>query len=110
MRLLWNINASVEQFRNSYPLTANIFTCNDKEPPSRQTANVKQGSAIKSEQPIDTSNLKIFKGTDGRAYKRIDFAIEMKVIGAALEFALLHQGKRIGHSQIEPEVDNNPFM
>lgn len=106
MRLLWNINVSAEQFRNAYPLTANIFTCDDKEPPNRQTSSVRQGSEIKSKNHIDIANLKPFKGTDGNFYKRIDFAIEMTVIGAALEFALMYQGNKIGHSQVEPELDN----
>ena len=104
MRLLWNLNVSTEQFSDYYPLTANIFTCNDQEPPTRQTSSVRQGSEIKSESYIDISNLRVFKGTDGKSYKRIDFAIEMTVIGAALEFALMYQGKRIGHSQVKAEV------
>lgn len=106
VRLLWNLNVSAEQFRSAYPLTANIFTCNDKDPPSRQTNSVRQGSAIKSKKHIDIDNLKPFRGTDGKLYKRIDFAIEMTVIGTALEFALMYQGKKIGHSQVEPELDN----
>lgn len=39
-------------------------------------------------------------------YKLIEFEIEMTVIGTALEFALIFQGKRMNHSQIETEFEN----
>jgi hypothetical protein len=54
---------------------------------------------------MDISNLRAFKGADGKYYKRIDFAIEMTVIGAALEFALMYQQKRVGHSSVKAQVD-----
>jgi hypothetical protein len=106
VRLPWSLYIPVEQFRNTYPLAANILTCEDKEPPSRQTGSVRQGSEITSKNHIDVAKLKPLKGTDGRYYKRIDFAIEMTVIGAALDFALMYQGEKIGHSQVEPELDD----
>ncbi|KAJ4406589.1 hypothetical protein N0V91_004532 [Didymella pomorum] len=106
VQLKWTINVSAEQFRSAYPLTASIFKCDDKEAPSRQTDSVRQSSEIKSEKHVDISSLSTFRGTDGKLYKRIDFAIEMSVIGTALEFALMYQGRKIGHSQVEPDVDD----
>jgi len=106
VQLKWTINVSAEQFRSAYPLAASIFKCDDKAAPSRQTDSVHQSSEIKSEKHVDISSLPTFRGTDGKLYKRIDFAIEMTVIGTALEFALMYQGRRIGHSQVEPDVDD----
>lgn len=105
VRLPWHINVSAEQFRDSYPLSASIFTCNDRDPPTRQISSVRQGSSIQSEKSLDICNLRSFRGTDGKQYKKIDFSIEMTVIGAALEFALMYQGKRIGHSEVQAQVE-----
>lgn len=54
---------------------------------------------------MNISSLRPFKGTDGKMYKKIDFSIEMTVIGTALEFALMYQGKRIGHSSLQAQVE-----
>jgi hypothetical protein len=106
LRLLWNIIASAEQFLTSYPLKADILTCDDKYPPYRRTTSVRRGPGIKSKNQIDISNLEIFRGADGKLYRRIEFWIEMTVIGTALEFALMYQDKKIGHSHVEPELDH----
>ena len=105
MRLPWHINVSTEQFPNYYPLSASIFTCNDRDPPTRQTSTVRQGSTIQAERPMNISNLRPFMGTDGKQYKKIDFSIEMTMIGTALEFALMYQDKRIGHSSVNAQID-----
>ena len=106
VRLSWSINAPAEESTLAYPLKANIITCDDKDPPYRRTSSVRQGSEIKSKNGIDMSDLNTFKGLNGKRYKRIDFAIEMTVIGTALDFALVYQGNKIGHSQVEPELDH----
>jgi hypothetical protein len=106
VRLPWGIVISAGQYRKTYPLAAKILTYKDKEPPTRQTDSVRQGSEIISENDIDIEKLKPYKGADGKYYKRIDSAIEMTVIGAALEFALIYQGTKIGHSQVEPDLDD----
>lgn len=54
---------------------------------------------------MNISNLRPFMGTDGKQYKKIDFSIEMTVIGTALEFALMYQDKRIGHSSVNAQID-----
>lgn len=105
VRLPWHINVPTDQFCNQYPLSASIFTCNDRNPPTRQTNTVRPGASIQSDKPMDISNLRPFKGSDGKYYKRINFAIEMTVIGAALEFALMYQEKRVGHSSVKAQVD-----
>lgn len=105
VRLSWHINASTEKYRNHYPLSASIFTCNDRVPPTRLISTVRPGPSIRSEKPVDISNLRSFKGVDGKYYKKIDFSIEMTVIGTALEFALMYQGKHIGHSSVKAQID-----
>lgn len=55
---------------------------------------------------MDISSLRSIRGRDGKNYKRIDFSIEMTVIGTALEFALMYQGKRVGHSSVKAQIDS----
>lgn len=52
------------------------------------------------------SNINAIQGKDGHWYKRVDFEIEMTVIGTALDFALIVQGKRVQHGKVETEVED----
>ncbi|KAF2127837.1 actin-like ATPase domain-containing protein [Dothidotthia symphoricarpi CBS 119687] len=105
VRMPWHANVPVQEHREFFSLGVLIQTCKEKDPPARQTALVRPGFRIESDEGIKLANIRPHKGADGRFYKRIDFEIEMKVIGTALEFALMYQGQRIGHSQTEAEVD-----
>jgi hypothetical protein len=106
VRLPWGIVISARNYCKTYPLAAKILIYEDKEPPIRQTDSVRQGSEITSENDIGIEILKPYKGADSKYYKRVDFVIVMTVIGAALEFALICQGTKIGHSQVEPDLDD----
>ncbi|KAH6629649.1 hypothetical protein C7974DRAFT_394938 [Boeremia exigua] len=103
--LSWYRDIPAEQYHKGYSLVSCISTCDDHVPPTRRTSSVREGLEIKSDSPIDVSSLKVFKGIDGRSWRKVSFGIEMKVIGTALEFALIYDGKRIGSSEVEAKVD-----
>lgn len=81
-----------------------ISLCGDLTPPNIVTSSVRSSCTIRAQ--LDISQTPIIQGVDGKQYKLVEFEIEMTVIGTALEFALIFQGKRMNHSQIETEFES----
>jgi hypothetical protein len=55
---------------------------------------------------LNISNMPEIVGADGNTYKCVNFEIEMKVIGTALEFVLIVEGKEMDQSHVEVEFEN----
>ncbi|ORY18632.1 hypothetical protein BCR34DRAFT_473300 [Clohesyomyces aquaticus] len=104
VRLEWSRNLRTDQYGPSYLLQEKIYLCKDADPPSRMTQNVTSSCNIGS--TLNISQTPQIIGADGNTYKRLDFEIEMRVIGTALEFALIVQGKEMDQSQVEVEFEN----
>jgi hypothetical protein len=82
-----------------------IHSCENDVPPTRHAPGIKKTAVI----PIKllASQLPNFKGEDGNEYKRMSYAIEMTVIGTALEFSLVLDGKRMGAQNVEVEFNED---
>lgn len=106
VRLHWHLYAPASQYESTYPLKGTIHACSDPTPPPRYTESVRPSVKLESDSRIDVSRIAEFRGADGNSYKKINFDIEMSVIGTALEFALWHEGKRIGCRSLEAEVED----
>ncbi|KAF3051884.1 hypothetical protein E8E11_011099 [Didymella keratinophila] len=102
----WYREVSAQRFRSTYAFVVPIVTSDDQNPPSRRESSVRDGFDITSNAPVDVSQLKTYPGVDGEYYKKVHFALEMKVIGTALEFTVIYDGKRVAHREVAPEVDN----
>lgn len=101
----WCRSIPANQCLNKYSLKAFISTCDDRVPPIRRTESVREGLEITSSSSIDVSSLQVLQGLDGKPYRKVHFDIEMRIIGTALEFALIYDGKRIGSSEVAAKVD-----
>jgi hypothetical protein len=86
-----------------YPFSMTVLSCADPEPPTRITERVT--SCRKIEDSIDTLTLPELQGPTGVMYKSLQFSIEMKVIGNALEFTLIYKKQRMGQQNIEVDLD-----
>ncbi|KAF2193120.1 actin-like ATPase domain-containing protein [Zopfia rhizophila CBS 207.26] len=104
--LRWHCNILSSHVRPSSPYNFMnaILSCNDETPPPRFNENtVKTSCTIQS--LLDISGLPDLKGRDGLDYKRVNYDIEMTVIGTALEFSLIYEGKRIGKQNVDVEFE-----
>ncbi|KAH7414561.1 hypothetical protein DE146DRAFT_763391 [Phaeosphaeria sp. MPI-PUGE-AT-0046c] len=82
-----------------------ILLCAELIPPQRHNSNtVRPSCTLKAN--LDVSHIPAIQGLDGNWYKRVDFEIEMTVIGTALDFALIVHGRRVQHGRVETELED----
>lgn len=82
-----------------------ILLCGELIAPRRFNTNtVKPSCTLRAN--LDVSHMIPFQGLDGNWYKGFSFEIEMTVIGTALDFALIVQGKRVQHGKVEAEIED----
>ncbi|KAF2675108.1 hypothetical protein BT63DRAFT_420337 [Microthyrium microscopicum] len=91
-----------DQGKLAFRLT--IYTCDLPDAPTRRTSDVKSLCQIK--ELLDPTNFPTLKDTQDRPYKRIEFSLEMNVVGSALEFAVIYQGKRIVEKNVKMELQS----
>jgi hypothetical protein len=106
VRRQWKHHALLSQCDKGLSLNLIIYSCSDQDPTNRPTGSLRPSAKLEPDSPIDVTSLPKFRGADGNIYKEIVFDIEMSIIGAALEFALWHKGKRIGCRSLEAEVED----
>ncbi|KAH8725615.1 hypothetical protein GQ44DRAFT_771933 [Phaeosphaeriaceae sp. PMI808] len=93
----------------NYEFNKSIYTCRARDPPSRITAGVEGSCRLQTDNPIDISSIVASIGNDGKQYKDIHHEVQMKVIGTAVEFAILYKGNQVGRSQLVAEVDDSIY-
>jgi hypothetical protein len=104
VRRTWNQFIFHTDTRLNYEFDKEILTCISRNPPSRMTKGVERSCRLRTDKPIDISNIQITIGADGKEYKDVHHEVEMKVIGAAVEFTIIYNGKRVGRSQFSAKV------
>lgn len=105
--LPWRESIRTNENTTTATIAVSIYTCDSQTLPSRRTDNVKRGCIIKTSQPIAISHLKEYTGADGQTYKEVHYDLEVSVIGVALEFSIMYNGERVGHSQLQAEVQDS---
>lgn len=104
VKIAWHKHIS-SSFGATYAFSLDILLCGELVAPRRlNNKTVKPSCTLKAD--LDVSNINAIQGKDGHWYKRVDFEIEMTVIGTALDFALIVQGKRVQHGKVETEVED----
>jgi hypothetical protein len=104
VRRTWISSVLYYDTRLTYAFDKEILTCNSRSPPSRIAKGVEQSCRLRTDNPIDISNIEITIGADGKEYKDVHHEVEMKVIGTAVEFTIIYNGKRVGRSQFSAKV------
>lgn len=106
VRYSWLESVHCSTPRDTYEFKKIIYTCRARDPPSRITADVDESCRLKTDSPISIANIQTSTGVDGKEYKDVPHDVEMKVIGTAVEFAIIYDDKFVGRSQLTAEVED----
>ncbi|KAJ2992967.1 hypothetical protein NUW58_g1990 [Xylaria curta] len=89
-------------FRSDFggSISVNIESCDEKTPPSRRTDMVKRMCSINSKIDIPFSKLKSWVNPNGKTLKKLEYDIEMVPSGAAVEFNVYVEGRKMGASKV----------
>ncbi|KAG5791921.1 hypothetical protein H9Q69_009018 [Fusarium xylarioides] len=77
-----------------------LFQCEDDVPPSRIEHSVKRFATIDCKTNKTLSMLRDYKNPSGETFKALDFEVRMVPSGAAVEFGVFIDGKRVGKSDV----------
>ena len=86
-----------------YTLQENIYNCDSSTPPSRLNHQVRSNYYVES--VLDISDTTTIQGVDKKEYKKLEFQVEMNVIGTALEFTLVFAGRRMGKCNVRVDFE-----
>ena len=62
---------------------------------------------IKWETSIDFARLPIYKNSLGRVYSELRFDLEMTCSAGSVDFAVYHEGKRVGSKNVSVEFHDH---
>ncbi|KAF9777765.1 hypothetical protein IL306_004333 [Fusarium sp. DS 682] len=77
-----------------------LFQCEEDLPPSRIEPTVKRFATIDCKSNQAYSTLRDYKNPKGETFKALDFEVRMVPSGAAVEFGVFIDGKRVGKSDV----------
>jgi hypothetical protein len=110
VRHTWWNDVPTSISRDSYDVYTSIYTCHARDPPTRITPETTKCCVVESDSPLNITNLPTCIGADGKEYKEVPSILEMKIIGTAVEFAVIYDDKSVGRSQLAADVeDSSPF-
>lgn len=85
------------------PLVTILWMSKRSPPPSRRDESVTMHSKVNWNAKVDTDRLAIFVNRQGKTFRQLDFAAEMKCSGGSTEFAIFHNGKRLASKNVSVE-------
>lgn len=80
--------------------TVSLLQCDEAEPPSRKTSNVKPLCTIEFQVDTPFWKLQDYTNPNGEVLKRLNYAVEMIPSGATLDFEVSINGKRQGTQNV----------
>ncbi|KAI0532864.1 hypothetical protein GGR58DRAFT_148013 [Xylaria digitata] len=86
-------------------ITVEIQSCDEKVPPSRKNDLIKTEYSIKCDVGIPFSQLPDWVNPEGKKLKRLHYDIEMVPSGAALEFSVYFDGRKMGASNVAVKLE-----
>ena len=79
----------------------------ESPPPTRAGHSVFQFCVINWETSIDFSRLPTYKNSLGTVYSQLDFDIEMTCSAGSVDFAVYHEGKRVGSKNVSVDFHDH---
>ncbi|KAK1995876.1 actin-like ATPase domain-containing protein [Colletotrichum falcatum] len=84
-----------------------LYVSSDWPPPSEKDSSVKELCEITWNKKIDFESLPRHVNSLGKVFHRIDYTIEMVCAGASIDFAVSHDGKRVGAKNVSVVFDKD---
>lgn len=81
---------------HGHSMSEDILSCEDQTSPDRKTSSVKKFCGVSFDLDAPVESLKTFTNSNGEAFKRLDYVLEMVPSGATLEFNLYIGGRKQG--------------
>ncbi|KUI61643.1 hypothetical protein VP1G_08816 [Cytospora mali] len=88
-------------------LTTDIYMSKAEDPPTRRDESVMLYCKITWDMNIDWESLEVYRNNQGKEFRRLDYAVEMKCSGGSSIFSIVHNGRRQAAKHVSVEVCEN---
>ncbi|KUI68585.1 hypothetical protein VM1G_04300 [Cytospora mali] len=88
-------------------LTTDIYMSKALDPPTRRDESVMLYCKVTWDMNIDWESLEVYRNIQGKEFRRLDYAVEMKCSGGSSVFYILHNGRRQAAKNVSVEVCEN---
>lgn len=84
---------------NRGKLSISIYQCDEDKPPDRRNSSVVKFCVVRVDLGVDYEDLEDEITESGRFLKKLHYDVEMVPSGASIDFAVYHEGIKLGSKQ-----------